>query len=85
MKQFSYVLTRSVAPHARPLGRLIKESGRFSSRIRLSNGVQSAVIKRVKDMLGVELTSGRTITVTVEGRDEEAAVAALQNYVVANF
>ena len=29
--------------------------------------------------------SGSRITVTVEGRDEEAAVAAIQNYVVANM
>ena len=85
MKQFSYVLTRPLAPHAKTVGKLIKESSRFSSVISVRSGAASAVIRKVGDLLGTGLGSGNTITVTVEGWDEEAAVAAIQNCVVANF
>ncbi|MBQ2992161.1 MAG: HPr family phosphocarrier protein [Clostridia bacterium] len=85
MKQFSYVMTRPVAPHARPVGKLIKEASRFASSIRLNDGASSAELGRDADVVKMNLRCGNEITVTVEGRDEEAAVAAIQNYMVANF
>ncbi len=32
--------------------------------------------------MGLDMNCGNRITVTVEGKDEEAAVAAIQNYFV---
>ena len=60
-------------------------NARFASSIRLNDGASSAVLGRDADVVKMNLRCGNEITVTVEGRDEEAAVAAIQNYMVANF
>ncbi len=85
MKQFSYVLTQNGALAAKPVGNLMREAARFSSRVRLSNGVKDAVLREQRDVMNLGLQGGNKITVTVEGADEEAAVAAIQNYVVENL
>ena len=41
--------------------------------------------RKPRDMQELDMRCGSRITVMVEGRDEEAAVAALQNYFVANM
>ena len=85
LKQFSYVLTKRIALHARPAGRLLKEAARFTSRIHLLSEGRCAAMNQESDIRKMDLPRGKTITVTVEGWDEEAAVAAIQNYIVANF
>lgn len=85
MKQFSYVLTRPAGMHARPVGKLLREAARFKSSIRVSDGMKAAALEKAAAVMGLDLHSGSRITVTVEGRDEEAAVAAMQAYFVANF
>ena len=85
LKQFSYVLTKSVALHARPAARLLKEAARFTSRIHLLSEGRCAAMDKGSDIRKMDLPRGKTITVIVEGKDEESAVAATQNYLVANF
>jgi len=85
MKQFSYVLTRPVRPHARMISRLIQEASRFSSRICICKDDANAMLKKAGDVFRLNLMSGSRITITVEGKDEEAAVAAIQSVMVAEF
>ncbi len=83
MKQFSYVLTNQDALQTRPMGNLMREASRFSSRVRLSNGAKTAALSELRAAaMGLDMNCGNRITVTVEGKDEEAAVAAIQNYFV---
>ena len=82
MKQFSYVLTNQDALQTRPMGNLMREASRFSSRVRLSNGAKTAALSEPRAVMGLDMNCGNRITVTVEGKDEEAAVAAIQNYFV---
>ena len=83
MKQFSYVLTKPNALHVRPVNHLLRETSRFSSSVCLAHGEQTVGLKEARLLMGVG--SGSKIVVTVEGKDEEAAVAAIQNYFVANM
>ena len=83
MKQFSYVLTKPHALHARPVSNLVKEASRFSSSVSLSLEERQVALRDARLLMGAE--SGSRIVVTVEGKDEEAAVAAIQNYFVANM
>ena len=85
MKQFSYVLTNPALTHARPGGSLMREFSRFSSSVRLTNGERSAEARKPQDVLDLNIRSGDRITVTIEGRDEEAAIAAIRNYFVVNM
>ena len=83
MKQFSYVLTKSNALHVRPVNLLMREASRFSSSVYLALEEQKVSLKDAR--LLMKAGSGSKIVVTVEGKDEEAAVAAIQNYFVANM
>ena len=83
MKQFSYVLTKPHALHLRPLNLLMRETSRFKSSVHLALGEQKVSPKEARLLMGVG--SGSKIVVTVEGNDEEAAVAAIQNYFVSNM
>ena len=83
MKQFSYVLNKQNALHVRPVNLLMREAARFSSSVHLAYGEQTVGLKDARTLMGAG--SGSRIVVTVEGKDEEAAVAAIQNYFVANM
>jgi len=83
VKQFSYVLTKPHALHARPVNLLLRETSRFTSSVWLALGEQTVSLKEARLLTGAG--SGSKIVVTVEGKDEEAAVAAIQNYFVANM
>lgn len=85
MKQFSYVLTNEDALQAKPIGCLTREAARFDSQMNLIKGQKAAALKEAKALLGLDMQCGNRVTVTVEGKDEEAAVAAIQNYFVANM
>lgn len=85
VKQFSYVLTNQNALQSRPIGNLMREASRFSSRVSVANGSRAAGLKELRDLMGLNMQCGNRVTVTVEGKDEEAAVAAIQNYFVANM
>ena len=83
MKQFSYVLTNDSAMQSRHMGNLLREAARFQSRVQLRSGAENVLLTRTLPEL--QMQRGSRVTVTVEGRDEEAAVAAIQNYFVANM
>lgn len=85
MKQFSYVLTNQDALQTRPMGNLMREASRFSSRVSVKNGAKAAALRELREMMNLNMTCGSRVTVTVEGKDEEAAVAAIQNYFVENM
>lgn len=85
MKQFSYVLTNEDALQSRPMGNLMREASRFSSRVSVANGTRAAGLREMKDIMNLNMRCGNRVTVTAEGKDEEAAIAAIQNYFVANM
>ena len=54
----------------------------YTAQVRLSNGAKTAALSELRAVMGLDMNCGNRITVTVEGKDEEAAVAAIQNYFV---
>lgn len=85
MKQFSYVLTQEGALHARLMSSLLREAAKFQSRVRLADGEKTAALSESHALSGLNMRCGNRITVQAEGWDEEAAIAALQDYFVANL
>ena len=85
MKQFSYVLTNEHALHQKGIGQLTHEASRFSSEIVLEHQGKSASLAQGRAITALDMQCGNSVTVTVQGKDEEAAVAAIQNYFVANM
>lgn len=85
MKQFSYVLTNDLAQQTKPMSCLSREAAKFSSRICLIHDMKTAELGEARSILALDMQSGNLVTVRVEGPDEEDAVAAMQNYFVANM
>lgn len=85
MKKFSYVLTNQAVRQSKAMQLLSREAARFTSRISLSDGEQRAPALNPQSIVDLCMRCGSRVTVFVEGSDEEAAVAAMQNYFVANL
>lgn len=85
MKSFEYVIRDNIGIHARPAGMLVKKVAAFQSAVTIYNGGKSADACRLFAVMGLSTKHGDTITVQVEGPDEEAAVAELEAFVKENL
>ena len=85
MKTFTYAITDPAGIHARPAGLLVKEAKKFESKISVAKGVRKADLKKLFAVMGLGVKQGETITIEVEGADEEAAAAAVEAFLKANL
>lgn len=82
MKQFTYTITDPVGIHARPAGILAKEAKGLDSTVTITkaDGSKSAEAKKLMAVMGLGVKTGETVTVTVEGGNEEANAAAMEQF-----
>ena len=80
MQSFTYVIQDELGIHARPAGLLVKEAKKFNSTITLICGEKKAVAKGLMGVMGMAVKQGMEVTVTAEGEDEVAAIAALESF-----
>ena len=81
MKSFEYVITDPVGIHARPAGILVKEIKKFAgSTVTIAKGEKSVNALKLMALMGMGIKQGDTVTVSVEGGDEEAVAAAIQDF-----
>lgn len=85
MRKFDYTITDENGIHARPAGILVKSAGAFSSDITITMGEKSASAKKLFAIMSLGIKRGNTITVTVEGEDEEKAATELEAFFKANL
>lgn len=69
----------------RPINALMREASRFSSAVCIGRDEKKVHLSDIKGVLSLNIRCGDTVRVSAEGRDEEAAVAAMQNYFVSNL
>ena len=81
MKQFTYTITDPVGIHARPAGLLVKAAKALDSTITVVKGDgKSAVAVKLMALMGLGIKQGDTVTVTVEGGNEDANAAAMEQF-----
>lgn len=82
MKQFTYTITDPVGIHARPAGLLAKAAKALDSTVTISkaDGSKSAAATKLMAVMGLGVKTGETITFTIEGGDEEASAAAMEQF-----
>ena len=81
MKSFEYVITDPVGIHARPAGILVKEIKKFAgSTVTIAKGEKSVNALKLMALMQMGIKQGDTVTVSVEGGDEEAVAAAIQDF-----
>lgn len=77
MKRLKHQIADPIGVHARPAERLAQAAGAFQSRIVIAaNGHETEAIYPMS-VLGMNIRHGDTVTVTIEGSDEEQAAQAI--------
>ena len=85
MKEFNYTINDPNGIHARPAGVLVKEVKGFESAITVWKGDASCDMKKLMKLMGMGIKQGDTITIKVEGPDEDTAVEAVKKAFEENF
>ena len=85
MKSFSYTVKDELGIHARPAGMLVKEVKNFQSKVTLEKDGKSVDASRLMAVMGMGVKKGQTVTVTVEGDDEDAACDAIKAFFETNL
>ena len=85
MKEFSYTITDPAGIHARPAGLLVKEVKKFASTVTVTKGEKSVNALKLMALMGMGIKQGDTVSVSIEGADEETAAAAIEAFFKANF
>ena len=81
MKQFQYTITDPLGIHARPAGLLVKAAKALDSTITIEKeDGKSAVATKLMAVMGLAIKAGNTVTVTVEGGNEEANAASMEQF-----
>lgn len=65
---------------ARPVALLVQTASQFDSTIYIESGNKKVNAKSIMGMMTLVLTAGEIVTVTADGKDEEKAALALENY-----
>ncbi|MBO4996602.1 MAG: HPr family phosphocarrier protein [Lachnospira sp.] len=85
MKNFDYTITDEVGIHARPAGLLVKEAKKYESKIVVKMGEKAAEATKLMALMGMGVKKGDTVTVEVDGADEDAAVDGIKAFLESNF
>lgn len=85
MKSFDYTITDPVGIHARPAGILVKEIKKYASAVTVNKGEKSVNALKLMALMGMGIKQGDTVTVNVEGPDEETAAAEIEAFFKANL
>ncbi len=85
MKSFSYTVKDELGIHARPAGMLVKEVKNFQSKVTLEKDGKSVDASRLMAVMGMGVKKDQTVTVKVEGDDEDAACDAIKAFFETNL
>lgn len=80
MKTLEYTITDPMGLHARPAGMFVQEVRKYQSRITLSAKGRSTDGRKLMVIMGMGIKQGDRVTVSAEGVDEEAAIAAMEKF-----
>ena len=85
MRSFSYTIKDEIGLHARPAGLLAKKAKEFSSGITIEKGGKSVSATKLMMLMGLGIKRGDTVTVTINGSDEDKAAEAMAAFFSENL
>lgn len=86
MKNFICTISDPLGIHARPAGLLAKAAKDFAdTTITITKGKSTAKATQLMKLMGLGVKKGDTITVTAEGPQEDAAIAAMETFLQENL
>ena len=69
----------------RPIAFLVQMASQFESKILFETGNKQVNVKSMMGMMSLGLDAGESVTVSVEGEDEEAAAAKIEEFMKSNM
>lgn len=81
----SIQIVNKLGLHARAAAKFVKEACEFKSEITLSRGDETVNGKSIMGILMLAAEKGSTITLKVEGEDQEQAFAVLKKLIMDGF
>jgi catabolite repression HPr-like protein len=66
---------------ARPAAQFVQEANRFTSDVFLEKDGKKVNAKSIMGLMSLAVSSGATITISVEGHDEVEALDALEKFI----
>ena len=85
MKQFTYTIKDELGVHARPAGLLVKLAKKYASKVTLEKDGKTCDMRKLMAVMGMGVKCGDTVTVSVDGADEETAFAEMQAFFQQNL
>ena len=73
MKTFDYTIKEELGMHARPAGLILQLAKEFKSDIYVTNKGRTGNLKRLLSVLELDIQYQDTVTVRIEGSDEDVA------------
>lgn len=80
MKTFNYTIRDEVGIHARPAGQLAKLAKEFSSVVTIEKDGKAVNATKLMMLMGMNIKCGDTVTVTVEGEDEDTVAEKVKTF-----
>ncbi len=81
MKKFEYTINDPVGIHARPAGMLVKEAKTLGSTVTIATADgRTVTATKLMALMGLGIKQGDTVSVTIEGGDEDADAATMEQF-----
>ena len=80
MTTLEYTIKDELGIHARPAGLLVKEAKKFESECTITKDGKTKKLTQLMMLMSLGVKQGDTVTVSVDGADEDAAVASLKEF-----
>lgn len=78
MVEFTYVVRGAEGLHARPVATIAAEARMWESEITVTCGERHASARDLMGLMALDARHGDELTVSIAGRDEDAAAASLR-------
>ncbi|MCH1984269.1 HPr family phosphocarrier protein [Ruminococcus sp. OA3] len=65
---------------ARPVAMLVQVASQFESEIQIESGVRKVNAKSIMGMMTLGLSTGESVVVYANGKDEEEAIQGIEKY-----
>lgn len=85
MVKFTYKVKDPQGMHARPAGIIAAKAKEFESDARVTDGKETADLKKVLPLMGLPVKCGDELAITVQGTDEDRAAEAIRDVLKENF
>lgn len=85
MKTFTYTIKDELGIHARPAGLLAKAAKALDSEVSITKGDKTVGATKLMALMGLGVKCGDTITVSVDGGNEDEAEKAMKEFLESNL